>query len=61
MESDSERKKVRSSCTACNGDTVNPVNFKRKWGEDELQIADQYAYLGAEISKDGSSNIHMRK
>ena len=21
---------------------VNPVTFKRKWGEDELPIADQY-------------------
>ena len=26
----------------CNEDKVNPVNFKWKWGEDELPIADQY-------------------
>ena len=25
----------------CNEDKVNPVNFKWKWGEDELPIVDQ--------------------
>ena len=35
----------------CNEGKVNPVTFKWKWGEDELPIADQYTYLGVEISK----------
>ena len=35
----------------CNEDKVNPVPFKWKWGEDGLSIADQYTYLGVEISK----------
>ena len=33
---------------------VNPVNFKWNWGQDELPIVDQYAYLGVEISGDCS-------
>ena len=31
-----------------NEDKVNPANFKRKWGEDELPIVDQYTYLGVD-------------
>ena len=42
----------------CNEDKVNPVTFKRKWGEDELPIADQYTYLGVDISKECSSDAH---
>ena len=34
-----------------NEDKKNPATFKWKWGEDELPIADQYTYLGVEISK----------
>ena len=37
---------------------VNPVTFKRKWGEDELPIADQYTYLGVDMSKECSSDAH---
>ena len=37
----------------CNEDKVNPITFNWKWGEDELPIADQYTYLGVEISKTG--------
>ena len=37
----------------CN-DKVNPVNFKWKWGEDELPIVDQYTYLGVDTSTDCS-------
>ena len=40
-------------------DKVNPVNFKWKWGEDELPIVDQYTYLGIEISKDCFWDAHM--
>ena len=28
-----------------------PVEFKWKWGGEELPIVDQYTYLGVEISK----------
>ena len=33
----------------CNEDNKNPVEFKWKWGEEELPIVDQYTYLGVEI------------
>ena len=49
MESDSEREIF--AVVVCHEDEVNPVNFKWKWGEDELPIVDQYAYLGVDISK----------
>ena len=42
-------------------DKVNPVNFKRKWGEDELPIVDQYTYLSIEVSKDCSWDAHIAK
>ena len=38
---------------------VNPVNFKWKWGEDELPFADHCTYLGVEISKDCSWDAHI--
>ena len=41
----------KCAVVVCNEDKVNPVTFKWKWGEDELPIADQYTYLGVEISK----------
>ena len=44
----------KCALVVCNEDKVNPVNFKWKWGEDELPIVDQYIYLGVEISKDCS-------
>ena len=31
------------------------------WGEDELPIADQYTYLGVEISKEWSWDAHIAK
>ena len=45
MDSQSERKKVRSTVDVCNEGKVNPVTFKCKWGEDELPIADQLAQV----------------
>ena len=56
MESDSERKTVHY-----NEDEEKPVTFKWKWGEDELPIADQYTYLGVEISKECSWDAHTAK
>ena len=32
----------KCAVVACNEDKVDPVNFKWKWGEDELPIVDQY-------------------
>ena len=43
----------------CNEDKVNPVNFKWKWGEEELPIVDQYTYLGVAISKDCFWDAHI--
>ena len=40
---------------------MNPVNFKRKWGEDELPIVDQHSYLGVDTSKDCSWDAHIAK
>ena len=51
----------KRAVVACNGDEVNPANFKWKWGEDELPIVDQYTYLGVEISKDCSLDAHIAK
>ena len=45
----------------CNEDMVNPVNFKWKWGEDELPIVDQCTYLGVVISKDCAWDAHIAK
>ena len=33
----------------CNEDNKNPVEFKWKWGEEELPIVDQYTYHDVEI------------
>ena len=38
----------------CNEDKVNQVTLKCKWVEDEIPDADQYRYLGVDISKDSS-------
>ena len=35
----------------CNEEKEKPVEFKWKWGGEELPIVDQYTYLGVEISK----------
>ena len=43
----------KCAVVVCNEDKVNPITFNWKWGEDELPIADQYTYLGVEISKTG--------
>ena len=40
---------------------MNPVTVKWKWGEDELPIADQYTYLGVEISKERPWDAHIAK
>ena len=39
--------------------TVNPANFKWKWGEDELPIVHQYTHFGVEIAKDCSWDTHI--
>ena len=39
----------KSAILVCNEDNKNPVEFKWKWGEEELPIVDQYTYLGLEI------------
>ena len=36
----------KSIVVVCSEDKVNPVNFRWKWGEDELPIVEQYTYLG---------------
>ena len=51
----------KCAVVVCNEDKVNPVTFKWKWGEDELPIADQYTYLGVEISKEWSWDAHIAK
>ena len=51
----------KCAVVVCNEDRMNLVNFKCKWGEDELPIVNQYTYLGAEISKDCSSDAHIAK
>ena len=38
----------KCAVVVCNEDKVNPVNFKWKWGKDELPIVDQYTYLSVE-------------
>ena len=48
----------KCAVVVCNEDKVNPVTFKWKCGEDELPIADQYTYLGVEISEDCSWDAH---
>ena len=45
----------------CNEDRVNPVNFKWKWGEDELPIIDQYTHLSVDISQVCSWEAHIAK
>ena len=45
----------------CNNDKGNPVTSKLKWGEDELPIADQYAYLDVDNSKECSWDAHTAK
>ena len=52
-----ERKQV----VVCNEVKVKPAALKWKWGEDELRIADQYTYLGVEVSKECSWGAHIAK
>ena len=51
----------RCAVVVCNEDKVKPVTFKLKWGQDELPIADQYTYLGVEISKGCTWDAHIAK
>ena len=51
----------KCAVVVCNEDKVNPVTLKGKWGEGELPIANQYAYLGVEISKGCSWDAHIAK
>ena len=59
MESDSKHNK--SAILLCNEGKKNPVEFKWKWGEENLPIVDQYTYLGVEISKNGSWDANTNK
>ena len=45
----------------CNEDKVNPVTLKWNWGEEDLPIADQYTYLGVEMSNECSWDAHIAK
>ena len=51
----------KSTILVCNEDNKNPVEFKWKWGEEELSIVDQYTYLGVEIKKNSSRDAHINK
>ena len=51
----------KCAVVVCNEDKVNPVNFKWKWGQEELPMVDQYTYLDVEISEDGSWDAHIAK
>ena len=57
----SVKKQAVVAVVVCNKDKVNPVTFKWKWGTDEVPIADQYTYLGVEISQDYSWDAHTAK
>ena len=41
--------KTNCAVVVCNEDKENPVIFRRKLGEDELPLVNQYTYLGVEI------------
>ena len=51
----------KCAVVVCNEDKVNPVTFTWKWGENELPIADEYTYLGVDISKNCSWDAHTAK
>ncbi|CAB1102180.1 unnamed protein product [Ectocarpus sp. CCAP 1310/34] len=51
----------KCAVVVCNEDKKNPVEFKWKWGEEELPVVDRYSYLGVEISKECSWDAHMAK
>ena len=40
---------------------VEPIDFKWKWGDEELPRVDQYTYLGVEFEKNCSWDVHIRK
>ena len=51
----------KCAVVVCTEDKVNPVTFRWKWGEDYSPIADQYTYLGVEISKKCSWDARIAK
>ena len=52
---------AKCAVLVCNEDKKKTVEFKWKWGGEELPIVDQYTYLGVEISKDCSWDAHINK
>ena len=47
--------------TKCAVFVKNPVESDRKWGEEKLPIAHQYAYLGGEISRNFCWDAHVNQ
>ncbi|CAB1099916.1 unnamed protein product [Ectocarpus sp. CCAP 1310/34] len=51
----------KCAVVVCSEEKKNPVEFKWKWGEEELPVVDRYTYLGVEISKECSWDAHKAK
>lgn len=49
----------KSAVMVCNEDREEPVEYRWKWGIEEIAVVDQYTYLGVEIAKDCSWNAHI--
>ena len=45
----------------CSEDEKKPVEYKGKWGGEELPFVDQSTYLRVEISKSWSWDAHISK
>lgn len=63
MESDGERRKGSRRLCVHNEDRENPVTFTRQsvWGGYDLPVVDQCVYLGVNISKYFSWDLHTAK
>ena len=45
----------------CKEDKKNPLEFKWKWGEEEVPVADHYTYASIDISKNCSWDTHIHE